>query len=194
MRNEINQIVVLKQFFHCQPINHGRIGIITIPDIGWEHHVYKKIKQLIRLKKNKNKTFAYCCRVYYICDNKKNNTMRKLEFTSLQVRDLEISKNFYTNKLGFEPLEATNPAACIFKYNKGEASFAIRKPIGNLEGKELGIGVSLWFAIDGTIEELETELLEKNVELSGPVQNTPFGKAITAKDPDGYSITFLQAN
>ena len=120
--------------------------------------------------------------------------MRKLDFASLQVRDLEVSKNFYTDKLGFEASEATNPAACIFKYNKGEACFAIRKPIGDLDGKELGVGVSLWFAIDGNIEDLQAALLEKNVELAGPVQTTPFGKAITAKDPDGYSITFLQAN
>lgn len=120
--------------------------------------------------------------------------MRKLDFASLQVRDLEISKKFYTAKLGFEVSEATNPAACIFKYNNGEASFAIRKPIGDLEGKELGTGVSLWFAIDGNIEDLQAELLEKDVQLLGPVLTTPFGKVITAKDPDGYSITFLQAN
>jgi len=119
--------------------------------------------------------------------------MRKLDFASVQVRDLEVSKDFYTTKLGFEVAE-TNPAACIFKYNKGEASFAIRNPIGDLDGKELGIGVSLWFAIDGSIEDLEAELLGKGVQLPGPIQNTPFGKAITAKDPDGYNITFLQAN
>lgn len=120
--------------------------------------------------------------------------MRKLEFASLQVRDLEVSKDFYTNKLGFEAAEATNPAACVFKYNQGEASFAIRKPIGDLEGKELGIGASLWFAIDGNIEELQAELLEKNVTLLGSIQTTPFGKIIIVKDPDGYQITFLQAN
>jgi len=124
----------------------------------------------------------------------KESIMRKLDFASLQVRDLEVSKNFYTKKLGFEASGATNPAACIFKYNKGETSFAIRTPIGNLDGKELGVGVSLWFAVDGNIEDLQEELLEKKVELLGPIQTTPFGKAITAKDPDGYSITFLQAN
>jgi lactoylglutathione lyase len=118
--------------------------------------------------------------------------MRKLDFASLQVRDLELSTRFYTEQLGFEIAE-TNPAACIFKYNKGEASFAIRKPMGDLEGKELGVGVSLWFAIDGTIEDLQATLLEKDITLLGPILNTPFGKAITAKDPDGYNITFLQA-
>ena len=140
------------------------------------------------------KPLVYCCREYYICDNNNIMMMRKLEFSSLQVRDLEVSKNFYTNKLGFEVSEASNPAACIFKYNKGEASFAIRTLIGDLKGKELGIGLSLWFAIDGTIEDLQEKLIEKNVQLAGPIQTTPFGKAITVKDPDGYNITFLQTN
>lgn len=120
--------------------------------------------------------------------------MRKLEFTSLLVRDLDVSKDFYTNKLGFELAGIDNPDACVFKYDQGEASFAIRKPIGNLEGKELGVGVSLWFAIDEKIEDLEARLTEMDVTLTGPIAATPFGKALTTKDPDGYTITFLQAN
>ena len=120
--------------------------------------------------------------------------MRKLEFASLQVRDLEASKEFYTTKLGFEPAGIPNPTACVFRYNKGEASFAIRTPIGNLEGKELGIGASLWFAIDEEIEDLQAQLSAKNVTLLGPIQETPFGKILIAKDPDGYNITFLKAN
>ncbi len=119
--------------------------------------------------------------------------MRKLEFASLQVRDLAASKDFYTNKLGFELSEMSNPYAYVFKYNKGEASFAIRTPIGNLDGKELGVGVSLWFAIDENIENLQARLTEMNVTLIGPIAVTPFGKALTAKDPDGYTITFLQS-
>jgi len=118
--------------------------------------------------------------------------MRKLEFVSLQVRDLEASKAFYTTGLGFEASEMKNPAACIFKYNKGEASFAIRKPLADLEGKEPGIGVSLWFAIDGMIEEFLTQLNEKKVPVLGGINETPFGKTIMVKDPDGYTITFLQ--
>jgi lactoylglutathione lyase len=119
--------------------------------------------------------------------------MRKLDFASLQVRDLNISKDFYNNKLGFEIAVAT-PDACIFKYNEGEASFAIRKPLTDLTGKELGIGTSLWFAIEGDIQELQTKLTEKEVLLLGPVNNTPFGRTLIVKDPDGYNITFLQPN
>ena len=118
--------------------------------------------------------------------------MRKLDFASLQVRDLEVSKAFYTDKLGFEISGMSNPYACVFKFNKGEASFAIRTPIGNIEGKELGVGASLWFAIDEKIEELQRGLTEKGVTLIGTINNTPFGKTLMAKDPDGYVITFLE--
>lgn len=119
--------------------------------------------------------------------------MRKLEFASFQVRDLEASKEFYTQKLGFQDSGIPNSHACVFLYNKGEASFAIRTPIGNLEGKELGVGISIWFAIDGKIEDLQTQLLAKEVTLLGPIQETPFGRIIIAKDPDGYSLTFLES-
>lgn len=118
--------------------------------------------------------------------------MRRLEFASLQVRDLETSKQFYTEKFGFELSEMKNPEAVIFKFNKGEASFAIRKPLENLENKELGNGVSLWFAIDENIETLKNQLIEKNVPVLGDIMNTPFGKALHVKDPDGYKLTFLE--
>jgi len=118
--------------------------------------------------------------------------MRKLEFASLQVRDLELSKAFYTNKLGFELSEMTNPHAAIFKYNNGEASFAIRTPIGNLDSKELGVGTSLWFAIDEKIEDFQRKLTEKGVIVLGTINNTPFGKTLIVQDPDGYTITFLE--
>jgi len=119
--------------------------------------------------------------------------MRKLVFASLQVRDLEVSKEFYTTKLGFEIMTAT-PDACIFSYNQGETSFAIRKPLVNLEGAALGVGVSLWFAIDGNIEELQQQLNDKEVAILGAINATPFGRTLMVKDPDGYSITFMQPN
>ncbi len=119
--------------------------------------------------------------------------MRKLDFASLQVRDLDVSKDFYTNKMGFE-ISVLTPEACVFSYKQGEASFAIRKPMANLEGKELGIGTSLWFAIDGNIEDLHQELTSMEVAILGPINTTPFGKTLIVKDPDGYNITFLQPN
>ena len=120
--------------------------------------------------------------------------MRKLIFASLQVRDLEVSKEFYTNKLGFELAGIPNTDACVFKYNAGEASFAIRKPLGDLADKELGIGASLWFIVDENLEDLQAKLTSMQIPLLGGINATPFGRTIIAKDPDGYNITFLQPN
>lgn len=117
--------------------------------------------------------------------------MRRFEFASLQVTNLEASKEFYTNKLGFELAEMVNPDAFVFKYNKGEASFAIRKPLEDIEGKSLGIGVAVWFAIDEAVEDFRATVVEYGVE-AGPIMPTPFGKAFHVKDPDGYKLTFLE--
>ena len=118
--------------------------------------------------------------------------MRRLEFVSIQVRDLQASTSFYTQKLGFELSEMKNPEATVFQFNKGEASFAIRTPIGNIEDQELGNGVSVWFAIDEKMEDLKVRLRQNEVNILGAIMQTPFGKALHVKDPDGYKITFLE--
>lgn len=118
--------------------------------------------------------------------------MRRLEFASLQVRDLQASTEFYTQKLGFELSEMKNPEATIFKFNKGEASFAIRTPIRSIENQELGNGVSVWFAINEKIEDLKVSLQQNGVVILGDIMQTPFGKALHVKDLDGYKLTFLE--
>ncbi|UZR98708.1 VOC family protein [Chondrinema litorale] len=117
--------------------------------------------------------------------------MRQLTFASLQVINLEASKDFYTNKLGFE-IENAKPQAYVFKYNKGEASFAIRTPLEPIEGKELGIGVAIWFAVDENVDELKEKFVANGVTTIGPIIETPFGRAFHVKDLDGYKLTFLE--
>lgn len=116
--------------------------------------------------------------------------MRQLTFASLQVKNLEASKDFYTQKIGFE-IDNINPQACVFKYNKGEASFAIRTPLEPIEGKELGIGVALWFAVNENLDELKEQFIENGITTVGPIFETPFGRAFHLKDIDGYKLTFL---
>lgn len=116
--------------------------------------------------------------------------MIQLTFSSLQVRDLEASKIFYTRKLGFE-IDSTNPQACVFKYNEGQASFAIRTPLEPLEGKEVGVGVALWFAVDENVDVLKERFIAHGVTTTGPIIETPFGRAFHVKDIDGYKLTFL---
>lgn len=117
--------------------------------------------------------------------------MRQLTFASLQVRNLEASKSFYTTKLGFE-ISETNPQACVFTYNKGQASFAIRTPLEAIEEKELGIGVSLWFAVNENVDELKERFIANGIATTTPVMETPFGRAFHVKDPDGFKLTFLE--
>ncbi|WP_165749975.1 VOC family protein [Cellulophaga sp. Z1A5H] len=116
--------------------------------------------------------------------------MRQLTFASLQVKNLEASKDFYTEKLHFE-IDNSNPQACVFKYNQGEASFAIRTPLEPLEDKELGIGVALWFAVTENLEELNAKFIVNGITTVTPIFKTPFGSAFHVKDLDGYKLTFL---
>ena len=119
-------------------------------------------------------------------------TMRLLTFASLQVKNLEASKDFYEKKLGFE-VGNTNPQACVFKYNQGEASFAIRTPLEPIEGRELGIGVAIWFNVEENVEELKDQFVANGITTAGPIIETPFGRAFHVKDLDGYKLTFLNA-
>lgn len=118
--------------------------------------------------------------------------MRQLTFASLQVKDLEASKDFYTQTLGFE-IGDTNPQACVFSYNQGQSSFAIRTPLEPLEEKELGIGVALWFAVNENVDELREKFIANGLTTIGPIIETPFGRAFHVKDLDGYKLTFLEA-
>jgi predicted enzyme related to lactoylglutathione lyase len=118
--------------------------------------------------------------------------MRLLTFASLQVKNLEASKDFYEKKLGFE-VGNTNPQACVFKYNQAEASFAIRTPLEPIEGRELGIGVAIWFNVEENVEELKDQFVANGITTAGPIIETPFGRAFHVKDLDGYKLTFLNA-
>jgi predicted lactoylglutathione lyase len=116
--------------------------------------------------------------------------MRQLTFASLQVKNLEASKDFYTEKLGFK-IGNSNPQACVFNYNQGEASFAIRTPLEPLEEKEVGVGVALWFAVNESVDELKVKFIGNGVSTAGPIIDTPFGRAFHVTDLDGYKLTFL---
>lgn len=118
--------------------------------------------------------------------------MRQLTFASLQVKNLEASKDFYEKKLGFE-IGSTNPQACVFKYDQGQASFAIRTLLEPMEGKVPGIGVAIWFAVDGQVDELKEQFIANGVTTTGPIIDTPFGRAFHVEDLDGYKLTFLNA-
>ena len=118
----------------------------------------------------------------------------QLDFVLLQVRNLEASKRFYHQTLHFPLVEYQNPEAVVFEDQQG-AVFAIRQPLTNLpDSGPLGLGTSLWFSWSGAIEKLHRYLQQEGVEVVKPPFDTPFGKSIVVADPDGYLLTFHQAD
>jgi len=115
------------------------------------------------------------------------STPTQLGFVSLQVSDLEASRQFYTDVLGFQPAAQSPPDACVFALQSG-ASFAIRKPLVDLKATtRLGWGVGLWFGV----ADLEAFLqrLEGKAPLVRGIQASPFGNTAIIADPDGYWLT-----
>ena len=115
-----------------------------------------------------------------------------LDFISLQVRNMDKSKEFYHDILGFKLAEYQNPDAVVFEDGQG-AIFAIRQPLADLSKVDsLGTGASLWFGWPQKIESLYERLQKENVTVLAPPFDTPFGRSITIADPDGYRLTFHQ--
>jgi catechol 2,3-dioxygenase-like lactoylglutathione lyase family enzyme len=118
------------------------------------------------------------------------STPTQLGFVSLQVSDLAASRHFYADMLGFQPVPASPPDACLFVTQSG-ALFALRTPLVDLQAtSRLGWGVSLWFGVP----ELATFLaqLEGNVQVVRGLQATPFGTTAIIADPDGYWLTLQE--
>jgi predicted enzyme related to lactoylglutathione lyase len=116
----------------------------------------------------------------------------QLGFVSLQVSDLEASRRFYTDVMRFQPSPQSPPDACVFATQSG-ALFIVRKPFLDLTAtRQLGWGISLWFAIP----ELDAflERLEGKATLIRGVQPTPFGNTAILADPDSYWLTLQENN
>ena len=118
-------------------------------------------------------------------------TPTQLGFVSLQVSDLDASRQFYTDVLGFQPATPSPPDACVFATQRG-ALFAIRKPLVDLQAtSRLGWGVGLWFEVR-ELTALLARLEGKAVLIRG-IQATPFGNTAIISDPDGYWLTLQEA-
>lgn len=110
-----------------------------------------------------------------------------VDFVALQVRDLEASKRFYTERLGLEVDPQGPPHAVVFKTEP--IPFAVREPVVDLDAVErLGWGVALWIKCDDA-QELRDSLKEAGVPIAQEPFDGPFGRTFTFVDPDGYAIT-----
>ncbi|MEO9820944.1 MAG: VOC family protein [Paracoccaceae bacterium] len=113
-----------------------------------------------------------------------------LSFVGLEVNDLDVSKRFYQDVLGFVPSPAKRPDAVIMKTADGLGAFALKQPTGG--APKSASAVALWFACDDVVA------LASRAEAAGaPValapQDGPFGKMTVIVDPNGHALTFHNA-
>src|SRR5580658_2062445 len=109
------------------------------------------------------------------------------DFISLQVRDLEASKLFYTKHLSLSLAQRSPPGAILFKTTP--IPFAIRTPMIDLSASErLGWGISLWLACDDA-DAFHAKLVSAGFKILSGLQDGPFGRFFSFQDPDGYAVT-----
>jgi predicted enzyme related to lactoylglutathione lyase len=115
-----------------------------------------------------------------------NNSMGP-DFITLQVRDLEVSRRFYSEAIGLETAPEVRPNAVAFATQP--IGFAIRKAFTGLEAiASPGYGVILWFHTEDAAALCKL-LKERSVPIVQDLADGPFGKMFTFRDPDGYLIT-----
>ena len=119
----------------------------------------------------------------------------------MAVRSMKQTIEFYNNTLGFEMEmvfpDAENPEYVAFAKDEMHLMFlpvenaGIGDKIGNEE--KLGIGVNIYLAIDGSIDEYYAEVKNKGVNIVADIKDEPFGiRDFTIKDINGYQLTFNQ--
>ena len=113
------------------------------------------------------------------------------DFISLQVRNLIVSRTFYTDLLGFTIDERFNtPDFVLFDTNT--IPLAIRSANVNLDEAPQPVwGVSLWIDC-ANVDELHAKLAAAGATVIKPPFDGPFGRTFVFADPDGYQITANQ--
>jgi predicted enzyme related to lactoylglutathione lyase len=109
------------------------------------------------------------------------------DFIALQVRDLEVAAQFYTERLGLRRAPGSPPGAVVFATDP--IPFAVREPSVDLDAAgRPGAGVALWLKADD-IDRLHDDLAGHGVAIATAPFDGPFGRTFAFADPDGYVVT-----
>src|SRR5215218_3208451 len=103
-------------------------------------------------------------------------------FIVRHVRDLDKTRTFYTDVLGFQ-VENDQPGFLQFT-NTGGATFALG-PEGAGEETEV------WWFVDDA-DAAHEHLRAHGAEIVSPPKDEPFGRTVVIKDPAGTSLYLLQ--
>jgi len=118
---------------------------------------------------------------------------------TLAARNVKETIEFYKNSLGFKlgmcfP-DANNPEYADLSKDGMILMFIPAENLGIGSEEKLGIGVNLYMAIDGDIDEYYQELKKKGVKIAVDIKDEPYGiRDFTVEDIDGYELTFNQVS
>lgn len=118
-----------------------------------------------------------------------NTTTTGPDFLSLQVSDLDRSRDFYCGVLGLAAAPASPPGAQILATEP--IAMALRTDAAPAAGTA-GHGVTVWIACDD-VDALHKTVTEYGTTPEGEPADGPFGRMFTVTDPDGYRLTLHNA-
>nr|MDT0662547.1 VOC family protein [Micromonospora sp. DSM 115978] len=111
-------------------------------------------------------------------------------FLTLQVRDLERSRAFYRDVVGFVPGESKAPNAAVFEADP--INLALRQTSIDLDSvSQLGWGVVIWIKAKDP-DGLAGHLQQHGVTLTKPPCDGFCGREFQFRDPDGYELTVYE--
>ncbi|MCS5486918.1 VOC family protein [Curtobacterium flaccumfaciens pv. beticola] len=116
-------------------------------------------------------------------------TATGIDFTSLQVRDLDAAQAFYERYLGLVRSPAGPPHAVVFQTEP--IAFALRDVVPGTDldaARQPGLGVALWFHATDVQATHDALVADGHTIITAPFDG-PFGRTFTFADPDGYHVT-----
>jgi lactoylglutathione lyase len=121
----------------------------------------------------------------------------KIAFTTIEVKDLEVSVDFYTKVLCLKEVKRFSPHPALkFVFVQGEGDGVIQLSENLNASKEAHTGTQALKAVGIAVEnlkELVTSLKENKVEFVSELIETPAGiKMLFIKDPNGVTIELIE--
>jgi catechol 2,3-dioxygenase-like lactoylglutathione lyase family enzyme len=117
---------------------------------------------------------------------------RRISVISLGVGDLERSRRFYADGLGFEPRPESSDRAVFFQLEGTWLSLFPRERLAQLAGAEAqgsgfqGFVISHNVSTPAEVDSILKLALEAGATLAVPPEDGPFGRIGYFADPDGF--------
>jgi predicted enzyme related to lactoylglutathione lyase len=110
----------------------------------------------------------------------------------LYVNDVAKAKKFYSEVIGLPVDEAQSDAKFVILHPSEGPLLALEdisiSPVGKASA---GRSAEIGFVVDNA-DAVWKQWKDRGVEMVTEIENKPFGRTFTAKDPDGYFLTPYQ--